>query len=107
MPDASNLLDQLEEWLEAQVPTNLHDLPYKMLETMERVTTELCTFPSLSLASAVAGVLTVSRRAKHARTPLHLYPVPALLQRPSAATSATTRTHTAATDQRVQGDSEI
>jgi hypothetical protein len=43
MPDTNTLLDQLEEWLEAQVPTNLHDLPYKMLETMERVTTELCT----------------------------------------------------------------
>lgn len=41
MPDTNTLLDQLEEWLEAQVPTNLHELPYKMLETMERVTTEL------------------------------------------------------------------
>lgn len=43
MPDDLSLLDQLEEWLEAQVPTNLHDLPYRMLETMERVSNELCT----------------------------------------------------------------
>ena len=42
MPDDLSLLDQLEEWLEAQVPTNLHDLPYRMLETMERVSNELC-----------------------------------------------------------------
>ncbi|KAK4689071.1 hypothetical protein P7C73_g1033, partial [Tremellales sp. Uapishka_1] len=41
MPDDSTLLAQLEEWLEAQVPTNLHDLPYRMLETMERVSNEL------------------------------------------------------------------
>ncbi|ORY32526.1 hypothetical protein BCR39DRAFT_375726 [Naematelia encephala] len=41
MPDDLNLLDQLEEWLEAQVPSNLQDLPYRMLETMERVSNEL------------------------------------------------------------------
>ena len=42
MPDDLSLLDQLEEWLESQVPTNLHDLPYRILETMERVSNELC-----------------------------------------------------------------
>jgi hypothetical protein len=42
MPDDLSLLDQLEEWLEAQVPSNLQDLPYRMLETMERVSNELC-----------------------------------------------------------------
>lgn len=42
MPPELSFLDQLEEWLEDQVPTNLHDLPYKMLETMERVSNEIC-----------------------------------------------------------------
>ena len=45
MPDDLSILDQLEDWLEAQVPPNLHnlhDLPFKMLETMERVTNEIC-----------------------------------------------------------------
>jgi hypothetical protein len=42
MPDDTSLIDQLEAWLESQVPTNLHDLPYRMLETMERVSNELC-----------------------------------------------------------------
>jgi hypothetical protein len=42
MPDDLSFLDQLEEWLEAQVPANLHELPYRMLETMERVSNELC-----------------------------------------------------------------
>ncbi|KAK6910212.1 hypothetical protein I203_104244 [Kwoniella mangroviensis CBS 8507] len=41
MPDDLSFLDQLEEWLDNQVPNNLHDLPYKMLETMEKVTNEL------------------------------------------------------------------
>ncbi|WVF71590.1 hypothetical protein IAT40_006398 [Kwoniella sp. CBS 6097] len=41
MPDDLSFLDQLEEWIESQVPNNLHDLPYKMLETMEKVTNEL------------------------------------------------------------------
>lgn len=53
MPDTNTLLDQLEEWLEAQVPTNLHELPYKMLETMERVTTELCTCPDPEISSSL------------------------------------------------------
>jgi hypothetical protein len=42
MPDDLSFLDQLEEWIEAQVPPNLHDLPYRMLETMERVSNEIC-----------------------------------------------------------------
>jgi hypothetical protein len=47
MPDDLSFLDQLEEWLEAQVPANLHELPYRMLETMERVSNELCErYPS-------------------------------------------------------------
>ncbi|WWC70332.1 uncharacterized protein I206_104282 [Kwoniella pini CBS 10737] len=41
MPDDLSFLDQLEEWLDSQVPNNLHELPYKMLETMEKVTNEL------------------------------------------------------------------
>ncbi|WVW83791.1 hypothetical protein I302_105812 [Kwoniella bestiolae CBS 10118] len=41
MPDDLSFLDQLEEWLDNQVPNNLHELPYKMLETMEKVTNEL------------------------------------------------------------------
>lgn len=49
MPDDLSLLDQLEEWLEAQVPNDLQGLPYRMLETMERVSNELCpSFPCLS-----------------------------------------------------------
>jgi len=39
--DLGALLDQLEEWLEAQVPPNLHELPGKMLETVERVSNEI------------------------------------------------------------------
>ena len=58
MPDTNTILDQLEEWLEAQVPTNLHDLPYKMLETMERVTTELCM---LHLPSPTFDTVAVAR----------------------------------------------
>ncbi len=42
MPDDLSILDQFEDWLEAQVPPNLHDFPFKMLETMERVTNEIC-----------------------------------------------------------------
>jgi hypothetical protein len=42
MPEDTSLIEQLERWLEAQVPTNLQDLPYRMLETMERVSNELC-----------------------------------------------------------------
>nr|ODN97704.1 hypothetical protein L204_03127 [Cryptococcus depauperatus CBS 7855] len=41
MPDDLSFLDQLEDWLEAQVPQNLHDLPYKVLDTMEKMTNEL------------------------------------------------------------------
>ncbi|WVR07147.1 hypothetical protein IAU60_004188 [Kwoniella sp. DSM 27419] len=41
MPDDLSFLDQLEEWIEAQVPNNLHDLPFKMLETVEKVTNEI------------------------------------------------------------------
>ena len=42
MPDDLSLLDRLEEWLEAQVPRNLNDLPHRMLETMERMSNEIC-----------------------------------------------------------------
>jgi hypothetical protein len=48
MPGQETLLDQLEEWLQAQVPSDLQDLPFRMLETMERVSNELC----MSLFSA-------------------------------------------------------
>ncbi|CAK9785445.1 hypothetical protein CC85DRAFT_288107 [Cutaneotrichosporon oleaginosum] len=41
MVDIAALLDQLEEWIEAQVPQNLSELPAKMLETAERMTNEL------------------------------------------------------------------
>lgn len=44
MPEDTSLIEQLERWLEAQVPTNLQDLPYRMLETMERVSNELCRY---------------------------------------------------------------
>lgn len=49
MPDDLSLLDQLEEWLEAQVPTNLHDLPFRIMDTMERVSNEICEWGSSSL----------------------------------------------------------
>lgn len=39
--DLHQMLDQLEEWLEAQVPSNIHELPGKMLETVERVSNEI------------------------------------------------------------------
>ena len=42
MPDDLSFLDQLEEWLEAQVPQNFHEFPLRMLETMERMSNELC-----------------------------------------------------------------
>lgn len=42
MPDDLSYLDQLEEWLESQVPSNLNELPMRMLETMERVSNEIC-----------------------------------------------------------------
>lgn len=41
MVDLAALLDQLEEWIEAQVPQNLSELPHKMLETAERISNEL------------------------------------------------------------------
>ena len=44
MPDDLSLLDQLEEWLESQVPHNIHDFPLRMLETMERMSNELSTY---------------------------------------------------------------
>lgn len=43
MPEDPSLLVQLEEWLEAQVPNNLGELPYRLYETMERITEEICT----------------------------------------------------------------
>lgn len=42
MPDESSLLDQLEEWLEQQVARNLYDLSSRAIETMERMSNELC-----------------------------------------------------------------
>jgi hypothetical protein len=44
MPEDTSLIEQLERWLETQLPTNLQDLPYRMLETMERVSNEICKF---------------------------------------------------------------
>ena len=44
MPDDLSLLDQLEEWLESQVPHNIHDFPLRMLETMERMSNELSAY---------------------------------------------------------------
>lgn len=41
-PEDLSLLDQLEEWIESQIPRDLHDLPYRMLDTMERVSNEIC-----------------------------------------------------------------
>ncbi|GMK59570.1 hypothetical protein CspeluHIS016_0801760 [Cutaneotrichosporon spelunceum] len=41
MVDLTELLDQLEEWIESQVPQNISELPSKMLETAERMTNEL------------------------------------------------------------------
>lgn len=42
MPPDLTLLEQLEQWFDAQVPDNLHDLPFKMLESVERISNELC-----------------------------------------------------------------
>lgn len=42
MPDDLSLLDQLEEWLESQIPTDLHDFPTRMLEKMERMSNDIC-----------------------------------------------------------------
>lgn len=39
--DLGQLLDQLEEWVEAQVPDNLSELPHKMLETAERISNDV------------------------------------------------------------------
>ncbi|KAK1924121.1 hypothetical protein DB88DRAFT_489160 [Papiliotrema laurentii] len=50
MPDDLSLLDRLEEWLEAQVPRNLNDLPHRMLETMERMSNEI--FDTLNIQGA-------------------------------------------------------
>ncbi|WVQ80634.1 hypothetical protein IAT38_002739 [Cryptococcus sp. DSM 104549] len=41
MPDDLTFLDQLEEWLEAQIPHNLHDIPHKVFDTMEKMTNDL------------------------------------------------------------------
>ncbi|WVQ72609.1 hypothetical protein IAR50_002167 [Cryptococcus sp. DSM 104548] len=41
MRDDLSFLDQLEDWLETQVPNNLHDLPHKMYDTVEKMTGEL------------------------------------------------------------------
>lgn len=42
MPEDLSFLDQLEDWLEAQIPNNLHDLPSKMFDTVEKLTNDLC-----------------------------------------------------------------
>lgn len=39
--DLGALLDQLEEWVESQVPHNLSELPHKMLETAERISNDI------------------------------------------------------------------
>ncbi|KAL1413539.1 hypothetical protein Q8F55_001313 [Vanrija albida] len=39
--DLAQLLDELEKWLEEQVPKDLSELPTKMLETVERVSNDL------------------------------------------------------------------
>ncbi|AAW40726.1 hypothetical protein CNBA1720 [Cryptococcus deneoformans B-3501A] len=41
MPEDLSFLDQLEDWLEAQIPNNLHDLPSKMFDTVEKLTNDL------------------------------------------------------------------
>ena len=74
MPDDLSILDLLEEWLEAQVPPDLHDLPFKMLETMERVTNEICELlPHYHLHLLL--LMASSRFAQYARTSVHLYPL--------------------------------
>jgi hypothetical protein len=63
MPEENSLLVQLEEWLEAQVPNNLGELPYRLYETMERITEEICTFSSslpISIAAEVGLVETLN-----------------------------------------------
>lgn len=42
MPEDLSFLDQLEDWLEAQIPNNLHDLPSKMFDTVEKLTNDIC-----------------------------------------------------------------
>lgn len=80
-PDDISLLEQLEEWLESQVPSNLHELPFRMLETMERVSNELCE--CLSIAASASHLLMsplnlTSRNAKHAWSPINFHPFPAV-----------------------------
>ncbi|ODO08799.1 hypothetical protein L198_00532 [Cryptococcus wingfieldii CBS 7118] len=41
MPGDLSFLDQLEDWLEAQIPNNIHHLPHKMYDTVEKMTGEL------------------------------------------------------------------
>lgn len=48
MPDEVSLLDQLEEWLEAQIPNNLHELPVKLFESLERISNEICELSNTS-----------------------------------------------------------
>jgi hypothetical protein len=71
MPEDTSLIEQLERWLEAQVPTNLQDLPYRMLETMERVSNELCRCHPHS----VRGILTSSRDAQYQWSSFSLNPI--------------------------------
>ncbi|KAI9639471.1 uncharacterized protein MKK02DRAFT_39770 [Dioszegia hungarica] len=55
MPEDLTLLDELEHWIECQIPRNLGDLPRQLFDTVERVTQEIFDTlnihgpPSLSL----------------------------------------------------------
>lgn len=42
MPEDLTLLDELEHWIECQIPRNLGDLPRQLFDTVERVTQEIC-----------------------------------------------------------------
>lgn len=57
MPEDLSFLDQLEDWLEAQIPNNLHDLPSKMFDTVEKLTNDLCEALPSSVLLSCTGLL--------------------------------------------------
>ena len=91
MPEDTSLIEQLERWLEAQVPTNLQDLPYRMLETMERVSNELCRYHPHSVNMA----LTVSRNPQYQRSSIPFDPISTIHGEDTASAIPTTHEESA------------
>lgn len=76
--DLSAMLDQLEEWIESQVPPNLHDLPGKVLETVERVSNELSESGMSDPERENVTNRFHSRYAQHAWPAVDLDPLPSV-----------------------------